>query len=100
MTDANRDNWSADGENADRRMEDLLAVCVAEDVAGFAADEIFEVVPLGACFRPMMMIHNTGRILTFWKDRRVSLNQGMMLMYKQRICQAIGAEPFFSLRLG
>lgn len=45
MTEANRDNWKVEGEKDDRRIDDLLAVCMVEDAAGLAVDEIFEATP-------------------------------------------------------
>src|SRR4051794_24492836 len=46
MTEANNDNWSREGENADFRMEDFwLPFDVADDVAGAVVDEVLEIAP-------------------------------------------------------
>ena len=51
MTEAKRESWKWDGQKDDRRMEDLLAVGVLEDAAGFATEEILEATALGVfCF--------------------------------------------------
>ena len=45
MTEANNDNWSREGENADFSMEDFwLPFVVADDDAG-AVDEVLEIAP-------------------------------------------------------
>jgi len=45
MTEANNDNWSREGENADFSMEDFwLPFVVADDGAG-AVDEVLEIAP-------------------------------------------------------
>ena len=46
MTEANNDNWSREGENADFTMEDLwLPFIVADDRAGAVVDEVLEIAP-------------------------------------------------------
>ena len=52
MTEANSDSWKCEGENEDRRIEDLLPVCVLEAAAGLAAEEILE-APLGIFLYPI-----------------------------------------------
>jgi hypothetical protein len=44
MTEANNDNWSREGENADFSMEDFWLPLVADDGAG-AVDEVLEIAP-------------------------------------------------------
>lgn len=55
MTEANKESWRCEGENEDRRMEDLLAVCVFEDAAGFATEETLEDIALGAFLFPIIV---------------------------------------------
>ena len=46
MTEANNDNWSREGENADFSMEDFwLPFIVADDGAGAVVDEVLETAP-------------------------------------------------------
>ena len=46
MTEANNDNWSREGENADFSMEDFwLPFVVADDGAGAVVDEVLEIAP-------------------------------------------------------
>lgn len=44
MTEANKDNCSLDGENADFSMEDFAVLFVADDAAG-VVDEVLEIPP-------------------------------------------------------
>ena len=53
MTDANRESCSLEGENDERRIDDRFAVCVVDDTAGFAVEEVFETTPLSFLFFPM-----------------------------------------------
>jgi hypothetical protein len=46
MTEANNDNWSREGENADFSMEEFwLPFIVADDGAGAVVDEVLELAP-------------------------------------------------------
>jgi hypothetical protein len=46
MTEANNDNWSREGENADFSMEDFwLPFIVADDGVGAVVDEVLEIAP-------------------------------------------------------
>lgn len=46
MTEANNDNWSREGENADFSMEDFwLPLIVVDDGAGAVVDEVLEIAP-------------------------------------------------------
>jgi hypothetical protein len=46
MIEANNDNWSREGENADFSMEDFwLPFVVADDGAGAVVDEVLETAP-------------------------------------------------------
>lgn len=56
MTDANRESCNGEGENDDRRIDDLLAVCVVEDAAGFAVEETFDATPFGVFFLPIAVV--------------------------------------------
>lgn len=53
MTEANNDSCNLEGEKDDVRIDDLLAVCVVEDAAGLAAEEMFEATPFGFFETPM-----------------------------------------------
>ena len=55
MTEANKESWKRKGEKEDLRMEDLLAVCVLEEAAGFATEETLEATALVDFFFPIMM---------------------------------------------
>ena len=45
MTEAKSPSWKCEGVKADFRIEACGALCVADDVAGNAAEEILEVAP-------------------------------------------------------
>jgi hypothetical protein len=45
MTEANNDNCSREGENADLSMEDLCLLFVADDAAGTVVGRVLEVAP-------------------------------------------------------
>lgn len=45
MTDANKASWYRDGKKSDLIMEDLLAVCVADEEAGAADDDTLDAAP-------------------------------------------------------
>ena len=45
MTEANNDNWSREGENADFSMEDFWLPFVADDGAGAVVGEVLEIAP-------------------------------------------------------
>jgi hypothetical protein len=45
MTEANNDNCSLEGENADFSMEDFWSLFVADDAASAVLDEVLEVAP-------------------------------------------------------
>lgn len=55
MTDANKDSCNFEGEKDDRRIDDLLAVCVVEEAAGFAVEEMLEATPFGVFDFPMVI---------------------------------------------
>ena len=54
MTEANKESWKRKGEKEDLRMEDLLAVCVLEEAAGFAIEETLEATALVDFLFPIM----------------------------------------------
>lgn len=62
MTEANNDSCNLEGEKDDRRIDDLFVVCVVEDIAGLAAEEIFEATPLGFFETPMAKIESMPSI--------------------------------------
>lgn len=45
MTDANKESWYWDGKNRDLMIEDLLAVCVADEEAGAADEDTLDAAP-------------------------------------------------------
>lgn len=53
ITEANNDSCNLEGEKDDRRIDDLLAVCVAEEAAGLAAEDMFEATPFGFSETPI-----------------------------------------------
>ena len=55
MTEANKESWKRKGEKEDLRMEDLLAVCVMEEAAGFAIEETLEATALVDFLFPIMI---------------------------------------------
>ena len=42
MTDANSESWKRDGENAECKIEELLALFVEDDIVGAALEEVFD----------------------------------------------------------
>ena len=65
MTEANKESWKRKGEKEDLRMEDLLAVCVLEEAAGFATEETLEATALVDFLFPIMMDVGFKIVLAF-----------------------------------
>ena len=54
MTEAKSDSWNREGAKEDFKMEELLMACVADEVFGFAAEEIFDDNFADAFLLPML----------------------------------------------
>ena len=44
ITDANKESWKRDGENAEYRITEPLALFVVDEIAGAALEDVFETV--------------------------------------------------------
>ena len=53
MTDANKESWKWEGQKDERRMEDVLAVRVLDDAAGFATEETLDATALEVFLFPI-----------------------------------------------
>lgn len=63
MTDANKESWKWEGQKDERRMEDLLAVRVLDDAAGFATEETLEDTALEIFLFPIL-----GKVTLYFSD--------------------------------
>ncbi len=63
MIEANSESWNREGQKDDLKMEDLAPLCMVEEAAGFAVDDMFEATPLGVLLLPITAIVGAVEVL-------------------------------------